>query len=52
MLDYLIVGAGLAGATFARTMTDKGHRCMVIDKRKHVGGNHCRCQLDDYFADI
>ncbi len=39
MLDYLIVGAGLAGATFARTMTDKGHRCMVIDKREHVGGN-------------
>lgn len=39
MLDYLIVGAGLAGATFARVMTDKGYQCMVIDKRDHVGGN-------------
>lgn len=32
MLDYLIVGAGLAGATFARIMTNKGCRCIVIDK--------------------
>lgn len=39
MLDYLIVGAGLAGATFARIMTDKGCRCMVLDKRTHIGGN-------------
>lgn len=39
MIDYLIVGAGLAGATFARIMTDKGYRCMVFDKRGHVGGN-------------
>lgn len=39
MLDYLIVGAGLAGATFARVMTDKGFRCMVLDKREHIAGN-------------
>lgn len=39
MLDYLIVGAGLAGATFARTMTDKGYDCMILDKRTHIGGN-------------
>lgn len=38
-MDYIIVGAGLAGATFARTMTDKGYLCMVLDKRTHVGGN-------------
>ena len=37
--DYLIVGAGLYGATFARQATDKGKRCLVIDARPHVGGN-------------
>ena len=37
--DYVIVGAGLTGATFAREMTDAGARCLVIDKRDHIGGN-------------
>lgn len=37
--DYLIVGAGLFGATFARLATDAGKRCLVIDKRSHPGGN-------------
>ncbi len=37
--DYLIVGAGLFGATFARMATDAGKRCLVIDKRQHTGGN-------------
>jgi|TARA_B110000467_G_C18288567_1_gene463271 UDP-galactopyranose mutase len=37
--DYLIVGAGLFGATFAREMTDAGYKCLVIDKREHIGGN-------------
>lgn len=37
--DFLIVGAGLFGATFARIATDKGYRCLVIDKRNHPGGN-------------
>lgn len=37
--DYLIVGSGLFGATFARLATDSGKRCMVIDKRHHLGGN-------------
>lgn len=37
--DYLIVGAGLYGATFARLATDRGYRCLVIDKRPHTGGN-------------
>lgn len=40
--DYLIVGAGLYGATFARCAANAGKRCLVIDKRNHVGGNaHC-----------
>lgn len=40
--DYLIVGAGLFGATFAHLATKAGKRCLVIDKRPHTGGNlHC-----------
>ncbi len=39
MLDYLIVGAGLAGAVFASVMTEKGCHCMVLEKRDHIGGN-------------
>lgn len=39
MYDYLIVGAGLFGAVFAREMTDRGRRCLVIDRRSHIGGN-------------
>ena len=37
--DYLIVGAGLSGAVFARELTDSGKRCLVIDRRKHIAGN-------------
>lgn len=37
--DYLIVGSGLFGSIFARQMTDRGAKCLVIDKRKHIGGN-------------
>ena len=37
--DYLIVGAGLFGATFAQKATDAGKTVLVIDKRPHVGGN-------------
>lgn len=36
---YLIVGAGLFGATFAYEMKKKGKECLVIDRRKHIGGN-------------
>lgn len=39
MYDYLVVGAGIFGATFSRLMTDAGKRCIIIDKRKHIGGN-------------
>ncbi len=37
--DYLIVGSGLFGATFAYFATKAGYRCLVIDKRPHLGGN-------------
>ena len=37
--DTLIVGAGLYGAVFARGLSDRGKRVLVIEKRNHVGGN-------------
>lgn len=37
--DYLIVGAGLFGSIFAHEITKKGNKCLVIEKRSHVGGN-------------
>ena len=37
--NYLIVGSGLFGATFAHQATKAGKRCLVIDKRPHLGGN-------------
>ena len=39
MYNYLIVGAGLYGATVARELTDAGHSVLVIDKRSHIAGN-------------
>ena len=41
--DYLIVGAGLFGATFAHLANKAGKKCMVIDRRDHIGGNtYCK----------
>jgi UDP-galactopyranose mutase len=37
--DYLIVGCGLFGATFARLATDAGQRCLIVERRPHIGGN-------------
>lgn len=37
--DYLIVGSGLFGSTFAYKAKQAGKSCLVIDKRKHRGGN-------------
>jgi len=37
--DYLIVGCGLFGSVFAREMTNYGKKCLLIDKRNHIGGN-------------
>lgn len=41
--DYLIVGSGLFGATFAYRAKQAGKKCLVIDKRPHLGGNvYCK----------
>ena len=37
--DYLIVGAGLFGATCANLLNKKGYKVLVIDKRNHIAGN-------------
>ena len=39
MYDYLIVGSGLFGSVCARELTNAGYKCLVIDKRNHIGGN-------------
>src|SRR4051812_10300728 len=40
MFDYLIVGAGFAGCTLAERLAEgAGKRVLLIDKRRHVGGN-------------
>lgn len=37
--DYLIVGSGLYGAICAHELTKKGKKCLVVEKRNHIGGN-------------
>lgn len=37
--DYLIVGAGFAGGVLAERLATAGRRCLVIDRRNHIGGN-------------
>ncbi|MGX2972116.1 NAD(P)-binding protein [Helicobacter sp. T3_23-1059] len=37
--DYLIVGAGLFGSVFAFEASKRGKKCLVVDKRSHIGGN-------------
>ena len=45
--DYLIVGAGLFGAIFAYEANRIGKRCLVIDKRNHIGGNIYTEKIDN-----
>ncbi len=47
MYDYLIVGSGLFGASFARLCKDKGLNVLVIEKRSEVGGNIATIRKDD-----
>lgn len=37
--DYLIVGAGLFGSTFAYEASKRGKKCLIVEKRNHIGGN-------------
>lgn len=37
--DYLIVGSGLFGAVLANKLSQKGNKCLIIDKRPHISGN-------------
>jgi UDP-galactopyranose mutase len=37
--DYLIVGAGLFGSVFAFEATKRGKKCLIVDRRSHIGGN-------------
>ena len=37
--DYLIVGSGLFGSVFAHEVTKMGKKCLILEKRNHVGGN-------------
>ena len=39
MYDYLIVGAGFYGSICAYELSKAGNKCLVIDKRDHIGGN-------------
>lgn len=43
--DYVIVGAGFSGLTLAERLGSTGHRCLVIEKRDHIGGN-CHDRTD------
>jgi UDP-galactopyranose mutase len=45
--DYVIVGSGFYGATFARLMTDAGRLCLVLESRKHIGGNAYTKKIED-----
>jgi len=37
--DFLIVGAGFAGMTVAERLSSIGKRCVIVEKRDHIGGN-------------
>lgn len=45
--DYLIVGAGLFGAVFAHEACKAGKKCLVIDRRNHIGGNIYCSKIED-----
>lgn len=55
--DFMVVGSGMFGATCARLLTNKGYRCLVIDKKPHVAGacysyNHGGIEVHAYGAHI
>lgn len=51
--DYIIVGAGLYGATFAYKAKQANKKCLVIDKRSHLGGNiYCEKQKESMYTNM
>jgi UDP-galactopyranose mutase len=46
MFDYLVVGAGLAGAVMAERLASKNKKVLIVEKRNHIGGN-----TFDYYDD-
>ena len=46
MYDYLIVGSGLFGSVFAHEANKKGYKCLVVEKRDHIGGNIYTYELE------
>jgi len=47
MYDYLIVGSGLFGSIFAYEANKRGKKCLVIDKRSHIGGNIYTAEVEE-----
>lgn len=47
MYDYIVVGAGLFGAVFAREAADAGKSVLVLEKREHIGGNCYTYEFED-----
>lgn len=45
--DYLIVGSGLFGAICAHELSQKGKKCLVVEKRNHIGGNIYTENIED-----
>jgi UDP-galactopyranose mutase len=45
--DYLIVGSGLFGATFAQRAHEAGKKCLVLEKRDHIAGNAHTKEIED-----
>jgi UDP-galactopyranose mutase len=48
--DFLVVGSGFFGASFARTVKDAGKSCIVIEKKDHIGGAAHDKKVNDYFV--
>ena len=46
MYDYIIVGAGLYGAVVANELKKAGKKCLVVEKRAHIGGNIYTYELE------
>lgn len=45
--DYLIVGSGFFGSVFANLATQSGKKCLIIDKRNHIGGNSFTKEIEN-----